>query len=273
MNNRPSSWRIVRWALLVCASGVLHSPFSVLRSQDSVVRVDLPEGQRLEMVLVEGGEFTMGSDKADGVKRKYDANGPEHRVSVGSYYIGRLEVTQGVWKAVMGENPSKFVGDSLPVEQVSWTEAAQFAVLVSQLTGRRFRLPTEAEWEYAARGGRRSAGQPYPGCGRRGLDDAAWYCVNSSNCTHPVGRLQPNELGLYDMGGNVAEWCSDWMADYEGGQVVQDPRGGRDGECRVVRGGHWGSISAGCAVFDRGWYVPTGRTEYYGLRLVMDADE
>lgn len=260
---------IMKSALLAVCAGIAFAHTAV-QAQDSVLVVEVPGGLRLEMVWVEGGTFVMGSNNADGVKRKYETTGPEHRVRLDGYYICRHEVTQALWLSVMGENPSKFAGgDSLPVEQVSWTDATQFAALLSQQTGRRFRLPTEAEWEYAARGGIHADGKPYPGCDRRGLDEAAWYCVNSGNHTHPVGRLAPNALGLYDMGGNVAEWCSDWMAAYEAVEC-DNPLGARDGESRVVRGGHWGSISAGCAVFDRGWYVPTGKTEYYGLRLVMD---
>ena len=244
-------------------------------AQDSVVRVDVGDGVWVEMVWVEGGVFRMGSDVATDVRNhyEYDSYRPAHSVELADYYIGRFEVTQGVWKAVMGENPSRFTGnDSLPVERVTWADAQCFIALLSQQTGRRFRLPTEAEWEYAARGGSRSGGRSYAGCGMGALEKYAWFCVNSDNRTHPVGRLLPNELGLYDMSGNVAEWCADWWAPY--GDVAQrNPRGPQEGESRVVRGGNWGSVSAGCAVFDRGWYVPGGRTEFYGLRLAMDPVE
>lgn len=234
--------------------------------------VYLPDGQRLEMVWVEGGTFTMGSNRGVSANHRYEVNRPEHRVSVGSYYIGRVEVTQGVWRAVTGENPSKFAGnDSLPVEQVSWTDAQRFAALVSQLTGHRFRLPTEAEWEYAARGGNKARRTDFAGCDRGGLEHAAWFCVNSERCTHVVGRLAPNELGLRDMSGNVAEWCSDWMDAYGDGEQI-DPRGPRTGSSRVLRGGHYNSVSAACSVYDRSWYVPAATSEYYGLRLVMEID-
>ena len=244
--------------------------FSHASAQDSVVRVDLPDGQRMELVWVEGGTFTMGSNDARGVDKRYESTRPEHTVGVGGCYMGRYEVTQGQWRAVMGENPSHFTGnDSLPVEQVTWADAQRFVTLLSQLTGLLFRLPTEAEWEYAARGGNRADGQPYAGCDRNHLPEYAWFCVNSEGHTHPVGRLKPNVLGLYDMGGNVAEWCSDWMAPYmEAAQ--KDPRGPKEGDSRVLRGGHYNSTSPGCAVFDRGWYVPTGKTEYYGLRVAME---
>ena len=247
-----------------------------LRAQvpDSVLTVGLPDGQRLEMVWVEGGNFMMGSNTARGVSHNYDATRPEHPVTVGSFYIGRLELTQGVWKAVMGENPSKFtMSDSLPVEQVCWNDAQQFVTMLSQMTGRRFRLPTEAEWEYAARGGVKArADMPFAGCTRGQLERHAWFCINSERTTHKVGLLEPNALGLYDMSGNVAEWCSDWMEPYTAEAQV-NPRGGRVGNSRVLRGGHYNSVSAACTVYDRSWYTPTATSEYFGLRVVMEDEK
>lgn len=262
--------------VLVCVSMAFSFQFSFFNSvqaQDSVLTVDVAEGVRLDMVWVEGGSFVMGSNRAEGVSHHYDATRPEHRVSVAGYYICRYEVTQAVWKAVMGENPSKFTGnDSLPVEQVTWIDAQQFVALLSQMTGRRFRLPTEAEWEFAARGGAKSHRTPFAGANRGQLERSAWFCVNSGRTTHPVGRLAPNELGLYDMGGNVAEWCNDWLAEYTADEQ-HDPRGPRSGDSRVLRGGHYNSVSAACTVYDRGWYVPTASSEYFGLRVVMDEND
>ena len=256
--------------LIMVVALLLLAPLAYGQQRDSVVRVDLPEGQSIELVWVEGGTFTMGSNDGAGVEKRYDYTRPAHKVTVGGFFMGRYEVTQGVWRAVMGEEPSWFKGnDSLPVEQVTWADAQRFVALLSQMTGHRFRLPTEAEWEYAARGGRDF---PFAGCDRNQLPKYAWFCVNGQGHTHPVGRLLPNALGLYDMSGNVAEWCSDWMADYEAGEQ-SDPRGPKNGDSRILRGGHYNSTSPGCAVFDRGWYVPTGKTEYYGLRLVMEKDE
>ena len=256
----------------VCITLLLAAP--TLRAQDSLMVVNLPEGQSIELVWVEGGSFTMGSNGTRDVSHNYDATRPEHRVTVDGFFIGRLEMTQGVWKAVMGENPSKFTtNDSLPVEQVSWTEAQRFVTMLSQLTGHRFRLPTEAEWEYAARGGVKARNdKPFAGCARGQLERHAWFCVNSERSTHKVGLLEPNELGLYDMSGNVAEWCSDWMDNYSADEQT-NPRGPRVGSSRVLRGGHYNSVSAACTVFDRSWYVPSATSEYYGLRLVMDPDE
>ena len=260
----------------VCAILVFGFYFflcAAVQGQDSVVRVQVADGVCVEMVWVDGGTFTMGCNRAEGVSHQYEANRPEHKVSVDGYYICRYEVTQALWVAVVGENPSKFTGnDSLPVEQVTWSDAQQFVALLSQMTGRRFRLPTEAEWEYAARGGSKSHHTPFAGANRGELVRSAWFCVNSGRTTHPVGRLAPNELGLYDMGGNVAEWCADWMAEYTADEQ-HNPLGARTGESRVLRGGHYNSVSAACTVYDRGWYVPTATSEYYGLRVVMDVSE
>ena len=266
--------------LVACAAMVFcfqFSIFNLLRAQDSVLTVAVSDSVVFEMVWVEGGTFTMGNNETPkGVKLTYALSKPEHRVAVDGYWIGRHEVTQALWNAVMGSNPSKFVGDSLPVESVSWDEAQQFVMMLSQLTGRRFRLPTEAEWEYAAKGGRRSeakgkkAEMPWAGCGeRKELDRYCWFCVNSTGCIHPVGLLVPNALGLYDMSGNVAEWCQDWVEEYSAAEQT-NPRGPREGENRVLRGGHYGSTSAACTVYDRGWYLPTGKYEFYGLRVVME---
>lgn len=270
-----------KMSVLVMAIAItFHLSSFTLRAQDSVLRVAVSDDLWIDMVWVEGGTFVMGNNEVPkGVKLNYELSRPEHRVTVDGFYIGRFEVTQGLWKAILGENPSKFsaenplVGDndSLPVECVSWTEAQQFSILLSQLTGRRFRLPTEAEWEYAARGGSKAKGEGYPfaGCERKDLGDYCWYCATSKGHTHPVGSLKPNALGLYDMSGNVAEWCLDWVEEYSEADQT-NPRGPGDGENRVLRGGHYNSVSAACTVYDRGWYLPTGKYEFYGFRLVME---
>ena len=247
------------------------SPFTLF-AQDSVLTVSISDNVALEMVYVRGGTFTMGSNSARGLKVNYDASQPEHNVTVGDYFIGRYEVTQEQWRGVMDASPSRFAGDSLPVEQVSWDDAQQFCAMLSQMTGYRFRLPTEAEWEYAARGGSLARGYTFAGSNDR--EDVAWYCVNSGGHTHTVGQRQPNELGLFDMSGNVAEWCTDWMSPYSDmitdGDTLVNPRGPRSGDSRVLRGGHYNSTSPGCTVYDRGWYLPSGRYEFYGLRVVME---
>ena len=224
------------------------------------------------MMPVEGGSFTMGCTHPRGEKHTYADELPLHKVTVNSFYIGRFEVTQGLWKKVMGENPSKWFGnDSLPVEQVSWNDVQIFIARLSQITGYRFRLPTEAEWEYAARGGVRSNRTPYPGI-RTQVWEACWFGGNSNGHSHPVGRLKPNELGLYDMGGNVMEWCSDWMESYTD-KPQNCPQGPRNGENRILRGGCFNSPTWGCSVFERSWYLPDYGYSFYGFRLVLDSPE
>ncbi len=187
----------------------------------------------IEMVPVPEGSFLMGSPKNE--EWHSDDEGPQHRVTVPSFYIGKYEVTQAQWRAVMGANPSRFKGDNLPVERVSWDDAKEFCRRLSQMTGEEYRLPTEAEWEYACRA--RTTG-PVAG----DLDAMGWIGSNSNSRTHPVGRKQPNAFGLYDMHGNVREWCEDdWHDSYEnapsdGSAWVEKPSRGL---YRVFRGGSW----------------------------------
>jgi formylglycine-generating enzyme required for sulfatase activity len=222
------------------------------------------------MMLVPGGSFTMGCTRPGAVKHTYDASSPTHQVKLDTFYMSRYEVTQRLWMAVMDSNPSLWrSNDSLPVEQVSYNEAQIFIARLSQITGYRFRMPTEAEWEYAARGGQKSHGYVFPGCdGAPGA--VAWYGMNSDNHTHPVGRKKPNELGIYDMAGNVWEWCSDWFSDYTA-EAQDNPRGPKNGENRILRGGCMNSPSWGCAVHDRSWYLPDHGYGFHGLRLVLDS--
>ena len=223
------------------------------------------------MMPVEGGSFTMGCTRRSGEVNTYIDELPTHKVTVNSFYLGRHEVTQALWKAVMGENPSKWTGnDSLPVEQVSWNDAQIFIARLSQITGLRFRLPTEAEWEFAARGGNRSHGTVYPGTASM-LFETCWYGGNSGGHSHPVGQLKPNELGLYDMGGNVLEWCSDWMTAYSPGPQTS-PQGPKHGENRILRGGCFNSPTWGCSVWERSWYLPDFRYSWQGLRLALDKE-
>ena len=213
------------------------------------------------MVYVEGGTFRMGfgddpeSDEA-----------PDHNVTLSSFCIGTTEVTQELWKAVMGSNPSSFTGDKLPVENVSWHDCQSFIEKLNALTGKNFRLPTEAEWEYAAQGGKQSEGYTYSGGDV--LSDVAWVVDNSSDKTHEVATKQPNELGLYDMNGNVWEWCQDWYGSY-GPQSQYDPSGPETGLFRIFRGGAWGSSSTSCRITYRNDDEPTFTYNALGLRLAM----
>ena len=211
------------------------------------------------MVYVSGGTFIMGGDESSDQT-------PTHSVTLSSYYICKYEVTQALWRAVMGSNPSKFKGDNLPVEQVSWNDCQTFINRLNSYTGRNFRLPTEAEWEFAARGGNYSRRYKYSGSNYIG--DVAWYTDNSGNRTHPVGTKQANELGLYDMSGNVWEWCSDWYGSYSS-YSQNDPTGPNSGSDRVIRGGCWSFPARGCRSFIRFHITPGGHSYYIGLRLVL----
>lgn len=252
--------------------GVDSASLSFLVEVDDGALLVYAGGYPFRMMPVEGGSFVMGCTRPRGEKNTYADELPAHKVVLSSYYIGQYEVTQGLWKAVMGGNPSKWVGnDSLPVEQVSWNDAQIFIARLSQITGYRFRLPTEAEWEFAARGGVRSRGTVYPGV-RNQVWEVCWSALNSGGRSHPVGRLKPNELGLYDMGGNVLEWCSDWMAAYPATPQTS-PQGPTSGENRILRGGCFNSPTWACSVFERSWYLPDYGYAYFGFRLVVDSTE
>ena len=217
------------------------------------------------MVYVSSGTFTMGATSEQGSDAESDEK-PTHSVTLSSYYICKYEVTQALWRAVMGSNPSNFKGDNLPVECVSWNDCQTFINRLNSYTGRNFRLPTEAEWEFAARGGNYSRHYKYSGSNY--ISDVAWYDGNSGNRTHPVGTKQANELGLYDMSGNVYEWCSDGYGSYSP-YSQNDPTGPNSGSRRVPRGGSWRSNARYCRSSCRDNYAPGDRGYYLGLRLVL----
>lgn len=216
-------------------------------------------GVSFKMIAVKGGTFQMGSD--DG----YEWEKPVHQVTLSDYYIGETEVTQELWTAVMGSNPSYYTGNmQRPVEMVSWIDCQTFISKLNQLTGETFRLPTEAQWEYAARGGNKSKGYIYSGSNE--IDEVAWYEYNSGGMTHPVQTKAPNELGIYDMTGNVYEWCTDWYGAYSSAAQT-DPTGPATGSDRVYRGGSWGSDATFCRVANRNNYTPPLSYDFLGLRL------
>ena len=218
------------------------------------------------MVYVSGGTFTMGATSEQG-SDAFDDEKPTHNVTLSSYYICKYEVTQALWRAVMGSNPSIFIGDdNLPVESVSWNDCQTFINRLNSYTGRNFRLPTEAEWEFAARGGNYSRHYKYSGSNY--IDDVAWYGDNSGDRTHPVGTKQPNELGLCDMSGNVYEWCSDWYGSYSS-YSQSNPTGPNSGSFRVWRGGSWLNGARYCRSSSRTCNTPGDRGHYLGLRLVL----
>jgi len=245
-------------------------------------------GVKFKMVEVEGGTFMMGSELHAG--NAY----PSHEVTVSTFSIGQTEVTQELWVAVMGTNPSYFneygnadlhsnhdsydsgINLQRPVDYVNISDCQAFVAKLNEMTGKNFRIPTEAEWEFAARGG--NLGQGYLYAGSDSIDDVAWYKLNMPSSTlytegwgsQSVATKAPNELGLYDMTGNVEEWCMDWFATYSTDLEPQtDPTGPETGTHRVIRGGKWSSTAAGCRVFMRSYNNPDSRGNSRGLRIAM----
>ena len=229
------------------------------------ISIPVKDGISIDMVRVEAGTFTMGATPE--MKDPWDDEKPTHRVALtNDYYIGKYEVTQALWQTMMGNNPSKFKGDNLPVENVSWYDCQEFISKLNRITGKTFRLPTEAEWEYAARGGNKSLGYQYSGSNN--LSDVAWHLDNSGDKTHAVGTKQPNELGIYDMSGNVYEWCQDWEGAYSSSSQV-NPTGANSGSNRVVRGSCWYFGARDCRSSCRRYNMPGSRGSHLGLRLVL----
>jgi formylglycine-generating enzyme required for sulfatase activity len=221
------------------------------------------------MIFVEGGTFTMGCTNEQG-SDCWDSENPRFSATVNDFYIGKYEVTQAQWRAVMGSDPPElyFIGcDNCPVEGVSWNDIQEFLKKLNQQTGKTYRLPTEAEWEFSARGGNISKGYKY--AGSNNIDEVAWYTSNSSSQTHPVGRKKPNELGLHDMSGNVWEWCSDWYSSYTNSNKT-NPTGPSSAQTdRVLRGGSWYINARYCRVSYRHCYSPDYRYTDYGFRVVL----
>ncbi|WP_302428059.1 SUMF1/EgtB/PvdO family nonheme iron enzyme [uncultured Prevotella sp.] len=229
------------------------------------ISIPVKDGISIDMVRVEAGTFTMGATSE--MKDSYDSEKPAHQVTLtNDYYIGKYEVTQALWQAVMGNNPSEFKGDNLPVENVSWNDCQKFISKLNLITGKTFRLPTEAEWEYAARGGKKSRGYQYSGSNN--LSDVAWYYKNSGIKTHAVGTKQANELGIYDMSGNVSEWCQDRYGDYSKSSQT-NPKGSTSGALRVLRGGCYSYYSDFCCPLSRGFDTHSTCESGNGLRLAI----
>ena len=262
----------------------LHQDFGILRQpyanpvpvEDVAIETEITlqqdlafnvNGVQFRMKYVEGGTFMMGASGDDSEAFYFYDEKPAHKVTLDSYYIAETLVTQELWQAVMGNNPSKFKGDiHRPVETVSWNDCQEFIKKLNRLTGKKFSLPTEAQWEYAARGGMKSKGYKFSGSNNLGV--VAWYDGNSGSETHPVAQKQPNELGLYDMTGNVWEWCQDWYRAYS--SIAQNnPQGPGSGDYRVLRGDCWRNDSGYCRVSYRNFNNPDCRYYYFGLRLSL----
>lgn len=242
----------------------------------------------LELAYVKAGRFKMGSERKYepvhtlsplGKRKPYADERPVHTVRITKpFWMGRYEVTRAQYEELMDETPSKFDGDSNPVRKVTWNNAMDFCKKLTERehkagrlpAGCEYRLPTEAEWEYAARGGHKNS-RDYQYAGSDDIDNVAWYYKNSEGKTHAAGRLDPNELGLYDMSGNVKEWCIDWYDDeyYERAKVVQDPVNNAKTKYRVTRGGSCASYAKGCHVADRHHSKPTSDGVYLGFRIVL----
>lgn len=239
--------------LLTCANG-----FSAL-AQKGHNTINEPV-----MILVEGGNFKMGSDT--GLKNER----PAHTVTLKTFYIGQHEVTQNLWQAVMGDNPAAFKGcNECPVEQVTWDMIQAFLLKLNKLTGKHYRLPTEAEWEYAALGGNKSKGYKYSGSNN--LDDVAWYEDNADNKTHAVGEKKPNELGIYDMSGNVWEICTDWFDNnYYKKSPGNEPLNDKKAAYMVVRGGSWRSPWQRCYSKARNRNINDHHKQNGGFRLALN---
>ncbi|MBA4423544.1 MAG: hypothetical protein C0390_10700, partial [Syntrophus sp. (in: bacteria)] len=219
----------------------------------------------IELVLVKGGCFQMGDAFGDGQADEK----PVHSVCVDDFYMGKYEITQGQWQSVMGNNPSYFknCGEKCPVEQVNWNDIQEFIKKLNAKTGKKYRLPTEAEWEYAARSGGKK--EKYAGTSSDAeLGKYAWYSANSGGSTHPAGQKQPNNLGLYDMTGNVWEWCQDWHGEtYYSQSPRKNPSGPPNGTRRVLRGGAWLFEPPGIRAATRYGLIPVSRSDLYGFRL------
>ena len=226
------------------------------------------KGVTFKMILVNHGTFTMGATPEMQISGNYDEV-PVHEVTISKdYYMGETPVTQALWQAVMGDNPSGFKGDNNPVENVSWYDCLEFINKLNRLTGRKFRLPTEAEWEFAARGGNKSNHTRYAGSSN--LDEVAWCISNSGGNTHPVAQKKPNELGLYDMSGNVREWCNDiYDAYYYAKSPSTDPQGPKFGDYCVMRGGAHSTYLGFCCLSCRDPNYSDNHYRDTGLRLAL----
>ncbi len=218
------------------------------------------------MVYVKGGEFYMGATPEQ-ESDYFEDEKPSHEVTLSHFYIGKYEVTQEEWLAIMGYNPSEFIGMKRPVENVSWEDCQLFIKKLNTITGKHFRLPTEAEWEYAARGG---IFHGYKYSGSDFIDDVAWYSNNRTfdNGTSIVGAKSPNNLGLYDMSGNVGEWCNDWYEPYKMDRQ-NNYKGPLTGSFKVFRGGNWGSSAKSCRVSCRSTAIVTEANIFLGFRLAL----
>jgi formylglycine-generating enzyme required for sulfatase activity len=243
----------------------------------TVITEILPKGILLEMIKIPAGSFLMGTEEAEVIRlcKEYETDWyknemPQHRVNLQEFYLGKYPVTQEQYQAIMGNNPSYFRNNPKnPVENVGWNDAQEFCQKLSEKTGKKYRLPNESEWEYACRAGTQT--HYYFGDDEKVLGEYAWYGENSESKTHPVGQKKPNDWGLYDMSGNVCEWCEDsWHDNYQKAPTDGTTWNGDQNDYRVLRGGSWGSYPGGCrspyrSIFDYSFIN-------YGFRVVSPQD-
>ena len=242
----------------------IHRFNEAKRQEEMRNNIFMVNGVSFKMIRVEGGTFTMGATQEQ--ENPFSDEKPTHQVTLSSYSIGETPVTQELWQAVMGSNPSYFKGVQRPVEEVGWNDCQEFIKRLNQKTSRLFRLPTEAEWEFAARGGKKSKGYQYSGSNN--IDEVAWYKNNSSGETHPVKTKKPNELGIYDMSGNVLEWCQDWFGSYNSNSQT-NPSGPASGSNLVVRGGGCINDAKRCRLSCRRYFSLYAALRDLGFRLVL----
>jgi len=260
---RRTSTRAAAWTSHPASAVLLVLVWTALHAADAPRPGDvLTNSIGMKLACVPAGEFAMGSPAGEKGREEEEAL---HRVKITRpFRLGAAEVTQAQWKVVSGGRRGKFEGENLPVEDISWADAVAFCEKLSKMEGRKYRLPTEAEWEYACRAGTagRFAGDK--------LDDFAWYDANSDGRTHPVATKKPNAWGLYDMHGNVAEWCADYYAPAYPAASVTDPAGPPEGKARVVRGGSWASFERGCRSASRHSSSAAYQLKFIGVRVVME---
>ncbi|MGF7036212.1 formylglycine-generating enzyme required for sulfatase activity [Paenibacillus mucilaginosus] len=264
---KMKSFLLLCLVILGIASLGLMYLYPSMSAKSQTESMDIGHGVTMEFVLIHPGSFTMGSSLHTGVGDE----APEHRVTITKpFYMGIYEVTQEQWQELMGNNPSTFKGDQAPVDSVSWDEAQRFIVKLQEKTGRKFTLPTEAQWEYAARAGTSTAWDF--GDNESLLGEYAWFGDNSGGATHPAGQKKPNAWGLHDLYGNVQEWCRDWYAaPYPQGDAA-DPQGPKSGESRVLRGGAWGDDYTMVRSAYRNAAGADAKTPGIGFRVVMEID-
>jgi len=261
--NQQSKSSTLGWIIGVVVILILSTMIGVTLYQSHLKRVATSIMEN--MVSIPSGSFLMGSPSSE---KGRDSDEVQHRVTISKgFWMGKYEVTQEQWQSIMGSNPSHCKGDNRPVENVSWNSVQIFIRKLNRQTGKRFRLPTEAEWEYACRGGTDTTYCFGDGAGQ--LLQYAWYVENSGDQTHPVGQKKPNAWGLYDMHGNVCEWCQDWYGKYPSGSVT-DPTGPSSGFVRVLRGGSGANYARGCRSENRSWGYPSSWVNSLGFRLARD---